>query len=104
MLRPFGTVNPLAPDWEEDLRRCAEVHGMPGIRLFPGYHFYKLEDEIFARVLAAAARQGLLVQITLAIEDDRSPTEVAAMLRALGYETVWKDWDPSYDRPVALAP
>jgi hypothetical protein len=26
------------------------------------------------------------------------------MLRALGYETVWKDWDPSYDRPVALAP
>jgi predicted TIM-barrel fold metal-dependent hydrolase len=76
MLRPFGTVNPLAPDWEEDLRRCAEVHGMPGIRLFPGYHFYKLEDEIFARVLAAAARQGLLVQITLAIEDDRSQNPV----------------------------
>jgi hypothetical protein len=25
------------------------------------------------------------------------------MLRAHGYEPVWKDWDPSYDRPVALA-
>jgi 2-iminoacetate synthase len=39
-----------------------------------------------------------------AIEDDRSPAEVAAMLRTHGYEPVWKDWDPSYDRPVALVP
>ena len=38
-----------------------------------------------------------------AIEDERSPADVAAMLRAHGYEPVWKDWDPSYDRPVALA-
>lgn len=37
-----------------------------------------------------------------AIEDERSPAEVAAMLRAAGYEPVWKDWDPSYDQPVAL--
>ncbi len=32
------------------------------------------------------------------IEDDRAPSEVAAMLRNAGYETVWKDWDPSYDQ------
>lgn len=38
-----------------------------------------------------------------AIEDDRSPAEVAAMLKAAGYETVWKDWDPSYDQPLALS-
>lgn len=31
------------------------------------------------------------------ISDERSPAEVAAMLRAQGYEPVWKDWDPSYD-------
>jgi len=36
-----------------------------------------------------------------AIEDRRSPAEVAAMLRAAGYEPVWKDWDPSYDRAEA---
>lgn len=36
------------------------------------------------------------------IEDDRTPTEVATMLRNAGYETVWKDWDPSYDKPQAV--
>lgn len=32
-----------------------------------------------------------------AVDDDRSPSEVAAMLRAQGYDPVWKDWDASYD-------
>lgn len=31
------------------------------------------------------------------IDDDRSPAEIAAMLRQHGYEPVWKDWDPTYD-------
>jgi 2-iminoacetate synthase len=32
-----------------------------------------------------------------AIDDDRSPSEVAAFLRNQGYEAVWKDWDQTYD-------
>lgn len=32
-----------------------------------------------------------------AIDDERSPAEVAAFLRAQGYEPVWKDWDATYD-------
>ena len=32
-----------------------------------------------------------------AIDDDRTPAEIAAMLRAQGYEPVWKDWDSTYD-------
>jgi len=32
-----------------------------------------------------------------AISDERSPEEVAAFLRKNGYESVWKDWDPTYD-------
>lgn len=31
------------------------------------------------------------------ISDERTPAEVAAMLRANGYEPVWKDWDSTYD-------
>ncbi len=36
------------------------------------------------------------------IEDDRTPSEVAGMLHNSGYETVWKDWDPSYDKPETV--
>ncbi|MDA0347478.1 MAG: 2-iminoacetate synthase ThiH [Verrucomicrobia bacterium] len=31
------------------------------------------------------------------ISDERTPAEVAAMLRSNGYEPVWKDWDSTYD-------
>jgi 2-iminoacetate synthase len=36
-----------------------------------------------------------------AIDDERSPAEVAAFLRAEGYEPVWKDWDSTYDGQIA---
>jgi 2-iminoacetate synthase len=32
-----------------------------------------------------------------AIDDERSPAEVAAFLRTNGYEPLWKDWDATYD-------
>jgi 2-iminoacetate synthase len=33
------------------------------------------------------------------IADGRSPAEVAATLRRMGYEPVWKDWDVALARP-----
>lgn len=68
---PFGVVNPAQPDWEEDLRRCAEEHGMPGVRLFPSYHLYDFTLPAAGALFDLAARRKLIVQIVWRVEDER---------------------------------
>ncbi len=72
ILQAVGTVNPMLPDWQEDLRRCQERYKMRAIRLHPNYHGYGLEDTAAKELLAAAAEHGMLVQIAAQMEDERT--------------------------------
>lgn len=71
-LRPVGAINPVLADWREDLRRCAEVHAMAALRVYPAYHGLTLTDRRFVSLVAAATEYRLPIQLVVALEDVRT--------------------------------
>jgi len=70
-LIPFGSVNLAWPDWEEDVRRCHEVHRMPGIRIYPGYQPFNLDHPGMESLVKMTEERGLILQVVFGMEDPR---------------------------------
>lgn len=90
-LVPFGSVNIAWPDWQEDLRRCHEVFRMPGIRIYPGYQPFDLNNGDMPALVKMVSERGLVLQIVFGMEDPRvhhpiiqvGPVTLGPLLNAL---------------------
>ena len=90
-LVPFGSVNLAWPDWDEDLRRCHEVHKMPGIRIYPGYQPFDLDHAGMEHLVKMTSERGLILQVVFGMEDPRvhhpiinvGPVTFAPLLKAV---------------------
>lgn len=90
---PVPAFNPSYSGWHGDLQ-AAVAAGAPGIRLFPNYHAYSLDDAMIREAIAQAGSAGLAIFISLRMQDERHhhprmmvpavPTEeVAGLAQAL---------------------
>lgn len=70
-LIPFATLNPTYAGWREDLRRCVEDLGLSGLRLYPQYHGYRLDDPDGLALIDAASELGWAIQVPMRIVDRR---------------------------------
>jgi len=70
-LIPFATLNPQYPGWEDDLKQCHEDFGMPGLRLFPHYHNYKMTDDLSLNMIHSATNSGMALSVPVRVVDRR---------------------------------
>jgi predicted TIM-barrel fold metal-dependent hydrolase len=90
-LIPFGGINLAWPDWQEDVRRCHEVHKMPGLRIYPGYQPFDLDHAGMESLVKMISERDLVLQVVFGMEDPRvhhpiinvGPVTLAPLLRAV---------------------
>ena len=70
-LIPFAVLSPAYAGWRRDLKWCREVLGAKGLRLYPGYHGYTLDDACCHELVRAATELGMVVSIPVMAHDLR---------------------------------
>lgn len=69
---PCPTIHPGLPDWREDFRTCVDRWRARIVRLIPNYHGYSLDSPEAESLLRLAAEAGVIVQIVVEMEDERT--------------------------------
>ncbi|MEX2512053.1 MAG: amidohydrolase [Cyclobacteriaceae bacterium] len=70
-LLPFAVINPVYSGWKADLEVSTSKLGMKGIRIFPKYHRYELENPNCIELVKRARDLGLPIGLTLRMVDSR---------------------------------
>ncbi|SIO43907.1 hypothetical protein SAMN05444166_4731 [Singulisphaera sp. GP187] len=70
-LFPFAVINPFYAGWRDDLKTCHETMGMKGLRLYPGWHNYRLANPSCHDLIDAATEREMIISIPMRVEDAR---------------------------------
>jgi uncharacterized protein len=68
---PFAVINPIYSGWQDDFKESIEKMGMKGIRLYPTYHGYDLNDPSCIELVKMAQDRDLPVALSLRMVDKR---------------------------------
>lgn len=65
------TINPLLPAFEEDIAQGIELFDIKGVRIYPYYHDYTLDNKYVDKLCSILAGTGLPLFLTFRLEDER---------------------------------
>jgi predicted TIM-barrel fold metal-dependent hydrolase len=65
------TINPKLLEFEEDIKEGIERFGIKGVRIYPGYHGYSLDDKDLAELCRILKENDLPLFLPLRMEDPR---------------------------------
>ena len=66
-----AVLSPEYAGWRDDLKICHEQFGMRGVRLYPRWHNYRLNDPACVELVNLVAARNMSVSIPLRVEDRR---------------------------------
>ncbi|HHY24656.1 MAG TPA: hypothetical protein GX527_10590 [Clostridiaceae bacterium] len=66
------TVNPMLPGFEEDIQVAADMYNICAVRIYPGYHQYRLDSNKYVeRLCTVLHEKELPLFISIRLEDER---------------------------------
>lgn len=68
---PFGVINPIYAGWKDDFNTCVKNFGIKGIRVFPNYHDYTIDDPNLLDLVKMARDNNVAIALTMRIVDSR---------------------------------
>lgn len=69
---PFAIINPIYAGWRDDFETCIKKFGMKGIRVYPKYHDYEINDPSLIELVKSARDYNIPVAFTFRMVDSRS--------------------------------
>lgn len=68
---PFCVINPIYAGWRRDLEECITKYGMKGVRAYPQYHDYAIDDPALEELVKRARDLGVPVSFATRMVDSR---------------------------------